>query len=102
MALNDFVNPLNININVNLTEAVYLLSATVNGFGNQTVEPTVSEVCTLQCQNNYNTTSLQYAINDCIYHVCTNVLQLILSIASQILDIAQNRVENGVNVSYTG
>ena len=42
--------------NVNLTQASYLLSAIVNGFGNQTVAPGVSEVfnnfLTLKQHNN--------------------------------------------------
>ena len=46
--LNDFVS-LSVTTatagNVNLTKASYLLSAIVNGFGNQTVGQGVSEVC---------------------------------------------------------
>ena len=37
--------------NVNLTQVTYLLSVIVNGFGNQTVGPDVSEV---QIKINYN------------------------------------------------
>jgi hypothetical protein len=46
MILNDVLDPNSINIDatVNLTQAAFLLSAIVNGFGNQTVGPDVSQV----------------------------------------------------------
>ena len=43
MNLNDLVNS-NAGESVNLTVAAYLLSAIVNGLGNQIVEPAVSKV----------------------------------------------------------
>ena len=46
MILNDVLYPNSITIDdtVNLTQAAYLLSAIVNGFGNQTVGAEVSQV----------------------------------------------------------
>ena len=45
MILNDLLNPsIAITDNMNLTQAAYLLSAIVNGFGSQTVGPDVSQV----------------------------------------------------------
>ena len=48
MILNDLLNP-NTAGNVNLTAAAYLLSAIVNGFDSQTVDPTISEVFIILC-----------------------------------------------------
>ena len=48
MILNDLLNP-NTAGNVNLMAAAYLLSAIVNGFGSQTVDPTISEVFITLC-----------------------------------------------------
>ena len=44
--LNDVLYPNSITIDdtVNITQAAYLLSAIVNGFGNQTVGPDISQV----------------------------------------------------------
>ena len=46
MSLNDALYPNSITIDdtVNVTQAAYLLSAIVNGFGNQTVGADVSQV----------------------------------------------------------
>ena len=92
VTLNDFVN-LSVTTaaagNVNLTQASYLLSAIVNGFGNQTVGQGVSEVF-----NNF--LNLRYTIS--ISCTLTHIKQLVLSTASGLLEIAQIRVENGINV----
>jgi hypothetical protein len=102
--LNDALDPNSINIDatVNLTQAAFFLSAIVNGFGNQTVGPDVSQVLVAIATIYQSET---HAYTHCfmtLFHACTltHIKQLVLSIASGLLEIAQNRVENGINVRF--
>ena len=73
---------------VSLTAVAYLLSVSVNGLGNQTVEPAISDVSNRLC------TILSHNVLIIIIIIYTHSEKILLSTASGFLEIAQRKTGN--------